>query len=53
MNRINKAICIAGAFFCLNLTAYAQDITLKIKNITVKEAMADLKIRPDILLCFQ
>lgn len=43
MNCIQKAILIAGAAFCLNLTAYAQDITLKNRNITVKEAMEELK----------
>lgn len=43
MNFINKAILIAGVSFCLNLTVYAQDITLKISNITVKEAMGELK----------
>lgn len=43
MNCIPKAIFIASAAFCLNLTAYAQDITLKNKNITVKEAMEELK----------
>lgn len=43
MNCIQKAILIVGAAFCLNLTAYAQDITLKNRNITVKEAMEELK----------
>ena len=43
MNYIQKAILIAGAAFCFNLTMSAQDITLKNKNITVKEAMEELK----------
>lgn len=33
------------ASFCLNLTANAQDITLKASNITVKQAMDELKSR--------
>lgn len=50
MNYIQKAILIAGAAFCFNLTMSAQDITLKNKNITVKEAMEELKRRLDIRL---
>lgn len=38
-----KAIFIASAAFCLNLSAYSQDISLKISNVTVKEAMDQLK----------
>ena len=36
---------MAVALFCLNLTVSAQDITLKVSNITVKQAMDELKSR--------
>ena len=36
---------MAVALFCLNLTVSAQSITLKVSNITVKQAMDELKSR--------
>ena len=43
MRFIKKAISIVGALLCLNLPAFAQDISLNINNVTVKEAMEHLK----------
>ncbi|MDR1341110.1 MAG: STN domain-containing protein, partial [Prevotellaceae bacterium] len=43
MRQFNKAILIAVAALCLNLSLSAQDISLNISNITVKEAMEQLK----------
>lgn len=43
MKLINKAILIASASFCLSLSAFAQDMSLTAKDITVKEAMEQLK----------
>ena len=45
MKVVKKAIYVAVALFCLNLTVSAQDITLKVSNITVKQAMDELKSR--------
>ena len=45
MKVVKKAIYMVVASFCLNLTANAQDITLKASNITVKQAMDELKSR--------
>lgn len=43
MRAISKAMLIASAACCLNLSAFAQDISLNVSNVTVKEAMAQLK----------
>ncbi|MFA6871002.1 MAG: TonB-dependent receptor [Bacteroidaceae bacterium] len=44
--KINKkAILMVLALYCLNLTAFAQNITLKMSNISVKEAMNELKTK--------
>lgn len=43
MRYFSKAMLVASAAFCLNLSAYSQDISLKINNVTVKEAMERLK----------
>lgn len=43
MGNLNRAICIASVVLCLNFSAYAQDISLKANNITVKEAIEQLK----------
>lgn len=43
MRSINKAILIASTAFCLSLSVFSQDISLKISNVTVKEAMEQLK----------
>lgn len=39
MRYIGKAMLVASAAFCLNLSAFSQDISLKVSNVTVKEAM--------------
>lgn len=43
MTNVRKAIYMAVAFCCLNLTVSAQNITLKMSDITVKQAMEELK----------
>lgn len=43
MRYFSKAMMVASAALCLNLSAYAQDISLKINNVTVKEAIELLK----------
>lgn len=43
MIKRKKAILMVMAACCLNFAAYAQNITLKMNNITVKEAMDELK----------
>lgn len=43
MRYFNKAMLVASAALCLNLSVFAQNITLKTGNVTVKEAMELLK----------
>ena len=43
MRYFSKAMLIASAALCLNLSAFSQNITLKTGNVTVKEAMEQLK----------
>ena len=43
MGYFNKAMLVASAALCFNLSTFAQDISLKISNVTVKEAMEQLK----------
>lgn len=43
MRSFSKAICVASAVLCFNLSVSAQDISLKMKDITVKEAIAQIK----------
>ena len=43
MGCFNKAMLIVGAALCLNLSAYSQSISLKVSNVTIKEAMERLK----------
>lgn len=43
MRYFSKAMLVASAALCLNLSAYSQDISLKINNVTVKEAMERVK----------
>lgn len=43
MGYFNKAMLVASAALCFNLSTFAQDISLKINNVTVKEAMEQLK----------
>ena len=47
MGHLKKAILIASATLCFNLSAFSQGITLKNSNVTVKEAN-----RRDIHSCF-
>ena len=37
MGHLKKAILIASATLCFNLSAFSQGITLKNSNVTVKE----------------
>ena len=43
MRYFGKAMLVASVALCLNLSAYSQDISLKINNVTVKEAMERVK----------
>lgn len=43
MRYFSKAMLVASAALCLNLSVYSQDISLKINNVTVKEAMERVK----------
>lgn len=43
MVNLGKAICIASVALCLHLPAFSQDISLRMKNVTVKEAIEKLK----------
>lgn len=43
MRKFNKVICMTSVAFCLSFSVYSQDISLNINNITVKEAIEQLK----------
>ena len=43
MNYRKKAIFMVMALFCLNISMLAQAVSLKMKNVSVKEAMTQLK----------
>lgn len=43
MTNVRKAILMAAAFYCLNFAVAAQSITLIMSNVTVKEAINELK----------
>ena len=43
MGNFSKAILIASVAFCLHISAFSQGISLKNREITVKEAMELLK----------
>ena len=43
MGYFNKAMLIASAALCFNLSSFAQDISLKINDVTVKDAIEQLK----------
>lgn len=43
MRNFNKAILVASAALCLNLSAFSQNISFSVKDATVKEAMEQLK----------
>ena len=43
MKNVKKALFVAVAFCCLNLSAVAQNFTLKMNDVTVKQAIDELK----------
>ena len=43
MIHFKKALAIVSATLCLNLSVYSQTVTLNVNNVTVKEAMEQLK----------
>lgn len=43
MNYKKKACLVAGALLCLNVSIYAQNISLKINNVTVEKAISELQ----------
>lgn len=45
MRVVKKVIYMAVALFCLNLTASSQSISLQMSDVTVKQAMDELKSR--------
>lgn len=46
MSYNKKAILMVVALLCLNITLLAQSISLKMSNVSVKEAMAELEKKP-------
>lgn len=52
MGNFSKAILIASVALCLYLPAFSQNISLKISDITVKDAIEQLKEKPVMRLCF-
>lgn len=45
MNYRKKAMLMAGALLCLNLSMYSQSISLKMSNVSVKKAMTELQAK--------
>lgn len=45
MNYRKKAMLMAGALLCLNLSLYSQSISLKMSNVSVKKAMTELQTK--------
>lgn len=45
MNYRKKAMLMAGALLCLNLSIYSQSISLKMSNVSVKKAMMELQTK--------
>ena len=45
MNYRKKAMLMAGALLCLNLSIYSQSISLKMNNVPVKKAIAELQTK--------
>lgn len=43
MKYFSRTIAMVSIMFCFNLFVYSQDISLKLRNVTVKEAMAAIK----------
>lgn len=45
MNYRKKAMLMAGALLCLNLSLYSQSISLKMRNVSVRNAMTELQAK--------
>lgn len=45
MNYRKKAMLMAGALLCLNLSIYSQSISLKMSNVSVKKAMTEFQTK--------
>lgn len=45
MNYRKKAMLMAGALLCLNLSIYSQSISLKMNNVSVGKAMTELQTK--------
>lgn len=43
MKQTKKTILLASAFLCLNLSSFSQSVSLSLKNVTVEQAMKELK----------
>lgn len=43
MNYQKKVICVAGMLCCLNVNIFSQSISLKIKSVSVKRAITELR----------
>lgn len=43
MRNFNKAIFVVSAALCLNLSVFSQNVSFSVQNVTVKEAMEQLK----------
>ena len=43
MRNFSKAILVASAALCLNLSAFSQNVSFSVQNVTVKGAMEQLK----------
>lgn len=43
MRNFNKTIFVVSAALCLNLSAFSQNVSFSVQNVTVKEAMEQLK----------
>lgn len=52
MNYLLKAISIVLAGLCLSVMSYAQNITMQVKNVTVKEAMSQLEKKTNYSFIF-
>lgn len=43
MRNFNKTIFVVSAALCLNLSVFSQNVSFSVQNVTVKEAMEQLK----------
>ena len=53
MKTLNRAMLVASAALCFNLSAYSHDITLKIKDLPVKEAIEKVRSEAGYSFIFQ